>query len=100
MRTHVSEVRIKRPHRAKYDADDDFDCTYADFHFDVPEVHREQIALLRKLGAVDNPAEKWQSLLAALNSKDTSRPDVQRALKVGEQIMGQINAHFAKPAAE
>jgi hypothetical protein len=74
----------------KYDADDEYDRTYADFHYEVPEPFREQIALLKDLGAVTNPAERWQEVLDGLRSGDTTRPDVQRALAVGEQIMGQI----------
>jgi len=75
----------------KYDADDDFDCTYADFHYAVPEAVKEQVALLRQFGAVSNPVERWQTLLSNLRDGDKSNPDVQRALAVGEKIMGQIN---------
>lgn len=76
----------------KYDRDDDYDCTYADFHYDVPEAFREQVALLKDLGAVTNPAERWQQVIEGLRSRDTSNPEVQRAIAVGEQIMGQITA--------
>lgn len=75
-----------------YDEDDDFDSTYADFHFVVPESFKGQIALLKDLGGVGNPAERWQALLNDLKSGDTSKPEVSRALKVGEQILGQIQA--------
>jgi hypothetical protein len=76
----------------KSDADDDFDCTYADFHYEVPEAFRSQVELLRQLGAVQNPGERWQKLLTDLKGGDTSKPGVKRALEVGEKIMGQINA--------
>lgn len=75
-----------------YDEDDEFDCTYADFYFDVPEAFAGQIALLKELGAVQNPGERWQQLLDGLRNKDTSDPTVARALAVGEQIFAQINA--------
>jgi hypothetical protein len=81
----------------KYDADDDFDSTYADFHYEVPEACKSQVALMKDLGAVTDPAARWQEVLDGLRSGDTSKPDVQRALAVGEQIMGQITAHFQSP---
>lgn len=81
----------------KFDADDDFDCTYADFHYEVPEACESQVALMKDLGAVTEPAARWQEVLDGLRSGDTSKPDVQRALAVGEQIMGQIKTHFDTP---
>lgn len=74
------------------DADDDSDCTYADFRFSIPEALKPQIALLKELGAVSNPAERWQSLLEDLRKGDTSKPEVKHALAVGEKILGQIDA--------
>ena len=82
----------------KYDADDDFDSTYADWHFTVPEAFKPQVELLKDLGAVSNPSERWQSLLADLRSGDTTKPEVQRALAVGEKIFGQIKAAISTPA--
>ena len=73
------------------DEDDDFDSTYADFYFDVPEAFVEQIALLKDLGTVQNPGERWQQLLDGLRGNDTGDPTVARALAVGEQIFAQIN---------
>lgn len=45
------------------DADDDFDCTYADILFRVPE---EAKAALVNLPETMPPAERWQALFAAL----------------------------------
>jgi hypothetical protein len=73
------------------DRDDDFDSTYADFHYAVPEAFKPMIETLKNLGAVNNPAERWQQMLADLKKGDTSKPEVQRALVAGERIMGQIN---------
>lgn len=80
----------------KHDADDDFDCTYADFHYAIPDAFKEQVALLKDLGAVTNPAERWQEVLDGLRKGDTSKPEVQRALAVGEQIMGKLTAAIDK----
>ena len=81
----------------KYDQDDDFDSTYADFHYEVPEACKSQVVLMKDLGAVTDPAARWQEVLDGLRSGDTSKPDVQRALAVGEQIMGQIKSHLDVP---
>ena len=80
----------------KFDADDDFDCTYADFHYAVPESFKEQVALLKDLGAVSNPSERWQEVLDGLRKGDTSKPEVARALQVGEQILGKIKEAMDK----
>lgn len=76
----------------KYDADDSFDCTYADFHYAVPDAFKEQVALLKDLGAVSNPGERWQALLDNLRKGNKDDPETKRALAVGEEIMGKINA--------
>lgn len=75
----------------KFDSDDDFDDTYADFHYAIPEAFKAQIALLKNLGAVINPAERWQALLENLRCGNKS-PETERALAVGEQLFGQIKA--------
>lgn len=84
----------------KYDEDDDFDCTYANFHFDIPAAFHEQVVLLKDLGAIANPAERWQTMLNGLRSGDTSKPEVQRAIAVGEQIMGQITKSIEAQAPD
>jgi len=78
----------------KFDEDDDFDSTYANFHYAVPEACKGQVVLLKDLGAVTNPAERWQEMLESLRSGDTTKPDVARAIAVGEQIMGQLKQHL------
>lgn len=84
----------------KGDDDDEFDCTYADFRYEVPELFREQVALLKNLGAVQNPAERWQTVLDGLRSRTDTSPEVQRAIAVGEAIMGKIATSFAKSGDE
>jgi hypothetical protein len=59
-----------------YDSDDGFDCTYADFHYAVPEVHRQAVAdFLKDNGAPATPAEKWRSLLTALRAMKKETPN-------------------------
>jgi hypothetical protein len=74
----------------KYDEDDSFDSTYASFHYAVPEEFKPLVGPLKDLGAVSNPAERWQQLLSDLQKGDTSKPEAKRALAVGERIMKQI----------
>lgn len=82
-----------------YDEDDNFDSTYANFYYDVPEVCKSQVALLKDLGAVTDPAARWQEMLADLRGGDTSKPGVQRAIAVGEAILGKITAATESPSA-
>lgn len=50
-----------------YDEDDDFDCTYADFYFSIPDEYRDNLTALSEGIPVEKPSEKWQKLIAALN---------------------------------
>ena len=75
----------------KCDYDDSFDSTYANFHYAVPEAFKPQVELLRDLGAVSNPAERWAALLDDLSKGDQSNPDVVRALVVGKAIFAKLN---------
>jgi hypothetical protein len=76
----------------KGDSDDDYDYTYANFRYDIPQASKSMVALIKEMGAVSNPAERWQSLLENMRGGDTSNPDVKRALAIGEKIFGQIDA--------
>ena len=49
-----------------HDEDDDFDCTYADIYFKVPEDKFATFVALMEPGA--NPAEQWEALFAAMKS--------------------------------
>ena|GEM_PF-2594600 len=78
-----------------YDADDDFDNTYATFFYEVPEAFKSIIETMRDLaGSTTPPAERWQMVLDDLRSNSTT-PEAQRALAVGEQIFAQIKAAAA-----
>ena len=49
-----------------HDADDDFDCTYANIYFKIPEGAEQTLMALRGLDAGDNPSKQWNELFAAL----------------------------------
>ena len=49
-----------------HDQDEDFDCTYADIYFRVPEGKDESFVALLDPGV--NPEDQWNSLLDAMKS--------------------------------
>ena len=49
-----------------HDADEDFDCTYADIYFKVPEGENASFVGLLDPGV--NPEDQWNSLLEAMKS--------------------------------
>ena len=49
-----------------YDEDDDFDSTYANFHFKFPEEYADDLKALAERSETYKPSEKWQALLKAL----------------------------------
>lgn len=50
-----------------HDADDDFDCTYANIYFKVPENHKDFLAI-QQFNEGANPKEQWASLLASMEA--------------------------------
>lgn len=49
------------------DEDDDFDCTYANFHFSFPEEYAAELKEMSEAGEDFKPSEKWQALLASFS---------------------------------
>jgi hypothetical protein len=84
-------INYRLPKHPNYisDADDDFDCTYADVRFSFPEQYATELCALADVGAVA-PAEKWQMLFEKLESADKSDAVTANAAKVGESIIGPI----------
>ena len=50
-----------------HDADDSFDCTYADIYFKIPENHKDFLAI-RNLDEGKRPQEQWAMLLATMEA--------------------------------
>jgi hypothetical protein len=50
-----------------HDADDDFDCTYADIYFRLPE-DKKLIVALKGLEAGKNPSQEWDDLFASIKA--------------------------------
>lgn len=51
-----------------HDADDDFDCTYANIYFKIPEGKEETMMALRGLTAGENPTKQWAELFAVMEA--------------------------------
>lgn len=74
-----------------FDEDDDFDCTYAYFHFSIPEAFAPIFETFKSLGAGKdlNPTEKFAKMIEDME-KGKSTPETERALEVGKSIVEQI----------
>jgi hypothetical protein len=84
-----------------WDADDDFDCTYASYVFSVPEKFKATAEELATLGAApgEKPMEKFKSLIEKMqNGADESDPAVKRAMEVGRDIFGKIDEAMKQSA--
>jgi hypothetical protein len=53
-----------------HDEDDDFDCTYANFYFNIPSEYAEDINALVNKDETYKPSEKWAKLFEGLEKKD------------------------------
>ena len=50
-----------------HNEDDDFDCTYANIYFKIPENHKDFMAI-RQLDEGHNPKEQWAEMLALMEA--------------------------------
>lgn len=77
------------------DYDDDYDCTYASYEFQVPVVFRETAEELAGLGAESavSPGERFKLLIEKLETKKDD-PEVQRALAIGREILKPLEAQL------
>jgi hypothetical protein len=51
-----------------HDADDDFDCTYANIYFKIPEGKEETLVALHGFNEGANPSKQWAELFAHLEA--------------------------------
>jgi hypothetical protein len=70
----------------QHDEDDDFDCTYANFHYAVPEKFAH---LIDKLPEGVDPAKRWQETIENLK---TATPDDPQVKKLGEVLSPMLEA--------
>lgn len=58
------------------DADDDYDCTYANFYYLFPAEYAADLKALSAKSEGHKPSEKWEALFDSLKSKPpTAAPD-------------------------
>jgi hypothetical protein len=69
------------------DEDDDFDSTYANFYYAIPEQFKH---LLDKIPEGEDPAKRWQDTFAKLEDGDLNDPVVKRCMAVMEPIVTEI----------
>lgn len=77
----------------QYDEDDDYDCTYATFYFDVPEQFK---SLIDKIPEGVDPARRWQETLDALRTASPDDPRVKKITEVMAPVFQQINDKLDK----
>lgn len=51
-----------------HDADDDFDCTYANIYFKIPEGSEQTMMALRGLDEGANPNKQWAELFGLMEA--------------------------------
>lgn len=64
---------MKRIPGYKFDRDSDFDPTYANFHYKVPEKFRGVAAQMKDAGATGDPVERWKEVHEALRTAKPPR---------------------------
>ena len=70
------------------DSDDDFDSTYANFYYAVPERFKP---LMDKIPEGENPAKRWQNLLEKLRTGTPNDPVVKKVTTTMAPIIDGVN---------
>lgn len=76
------------------DADDDYDSTYANFYFTVPETVKWVIPQIQAEGK--SPAEKWHEALERIKTADVNDPQVKRVMDTMRPLFEQIVASVSE----
>lgn len=71
------------------DQDEEIDCTYASFFFELPAGFKELMDAEKDKTVSVSPMKRFESLLEGMKS-GAKTPDVEHAIKVGESIIKQI----------
>ncbi|MBW1812147.1 MAG: hypothetical protein JRJ39_00365 [Deltaproteobacteria bacterium] len=69
-----------------FDRDDDFDSTYADWFYRVPEKWKDFIEAISSVGDHRPPKEKWQSLFNKIKENKVEDQEVLRAMEAFRKI--------------
>ena len=73
-----------------FDRDDDFDRTYANWFFKIPEEAKNMMVSIIEKDLRKAPKEQWQDLIKKMNEKNTDDPKVKHALEVGKEIFDKL----------
>jgi len=91
----IIDQMAESPHYVR-DFDDDYDCTYATIVFNVPEAFDDLLSEMEKLIETKSPAEKWGELFEAMSVGDPEDERFQKAMEVGKEIFGKLQAQMKK----
>lgn len=74
------------------DEDDDYDCTYAYFYYDIPTAFVPIFNSLRDIGAGQdiNPSERFERLIEDMRNGEINE-STERAMAVGQSLLAAIN---------
>lgn len=74
------------------DADDTLDSTYAKFRYSIPEQFVHVTTAIAAQDGVNDPTEKFKTLLDKMQDPSTPKddPDVAKATAIGKKIFEQI----------
>ena len=78
-----------------YDADDNFDSTYASFYYSIPDPFKKIINTLQSLNSkTEKPHDKFERLIKDLEA-EREAPETQRALEVAKPLFEQIKEQMS-----
>ncbi len=73
-----SNDELCKLHGYLFDEDDDYDCTYANFHYKVPEQFNHMLDKLQQFAQNKTQSERWQDTLKQIESSSIDDPLVKR----------------------
>lgn len=84
------------------DVDDDFDCTYATFSFQIPPQFWPFLEeLTANVSPETKPQDRWNTLMGKLQSGDDGSSEVRNAMSVMQPVLDSIQeALNAPPTSE
>lgn len=90
---HEANTRICENPNYLYDRDDEFDPTYANFYFAIPDEFKHMMVPLIELDLRKAPKDAWPELLEKIK-EGADDAKTQRAMEVGKEIMEKLGLIF------
>ena len=82
---HEMNETLKNEHYI-FDRDDDFDSTYANWFYKIPEKWKDFIEAISSVGDHRTPKEKWQTLFNKLEENKTEDPEIVKAMESFHEV--------------